>query len=119
MRVTGRGVEWVVDAGGCDPAALRSTEVLGRVFAEVVADLGLHAAAEPVFHRFSGEGGVTGFLLLQESHLACHTYPEAGFATLNLYTCGTGPQWPWEKRLADLLGATSVSVRRLERGFDL
>ena len=35
----------MINAGGCNPPALRSAEVLGRVFAEVVADLGLHAAA--------------------------------------------------------------------------
>ena len=40
-----------------------------------------------VWHKFGGEGGVTGLIMLTESHLACHTYPEYQTATFNLYCC--------------------------------
>ena len=60
-------------------------------------------------------GGVTGLALLSESHLACHTYPEFGVATFNLYCCRARPRWNWEAVLAEMLGATSVTVRVLER----
>jgi len=58
---------------------------------------------------------VTGLALLTESHLACHTYPEFGVATFNLYCCRERPAWDWEARLSELLGASRVSVRRLTR----
>ena len=74
------GTEWIVDAHGCDPSALRSCAALGRLFARIVEELGLHPAGEPVWHVFPGQGGITGVLLLSESHLACHTFPERGFA---------------------------------------
>ena len=89
------GTEWVVDAHGCDPAALRSREVLGVLFRQVVAELGLRAEGDPVWRVFPGEGGVTGLLLLTESHLACHTFPERGFAAFNLYCCRPRDEWPW------------------------
>src|SRR4051812_26682465 len=65
---------------------------------------------------FPGEGGITGLLLLTESHLACHTFPERGFAAFNLYCCRPGAEWPWPERLRVALGAETVLVRRLARG---
>jgi S-adenosylmethionine decarboxylase len=110
------GVEWVVDAHGCVPERLRSADSLARVFDRIVNELGLHPAAPPTWKVFGGEGGVTGLLLLSESHLACHTFPERGFAAFDLYCCRPREEWPWEERLREALGASHVVVRRLTRG---
>ena len=59
---------------------------------------------------------MTGLFLLTESHLACHTYPETGIATFNLYCCRTRPRWPWQEKLRTLLGAARVTVRSTPRG---
>ena len=40
------------------------------------------------FHVFGGEGGVTGVLLLAESHLSIHTWPEIGLAAVDAFMCG-------------------------------
>jgi S-adenosylmethionine decarboxylase len=109
------GTEWVVDASGCRAAALRDRATLERVFRRAIDELGLAMAAEPVWHVFPGEGGVTGMVLLTESHLVCHTYPEHASATFNLYCCRERPEWPWAERLGELLGASEVTVRRLDR----
>jgi S-adenosylmethionine decarboxylase len=58
---------------------------------------------------------VSGLALLSESHLACHTYPEFGAATFNLYCCRDGAAWTWEEALKEMLGATEVHVRVYER----
>jgi S-adenosylmethionine decarboxylase len=110
------GTEWLVDAHGCDAAALRSEAALAAVFARAVAELGLHPLGEASFHTFAGAGGVTGLLLLSESHLACHTFPERAFAAFNLYCCRPREEWPWRERLREALGASQVSVRRVTRG---
>lgn len=109
------GHEWVVDASGCDPEALRDLALVQRVFGRIVAELGLKPVGAPLWHKFPGEGGVTGIVLLSESHLACHTYPELGAATFNLYCCRERPEWPWAERLGESLGASEVTIRRLER----
>jgi S-adenosylmethionine decarboxylase len=111
------GTEWVVDAHGCDPESLRSPAALKAIFDRVVRELGLSAAGEPVWRVFPGEGGVTGLLLLTESHLACHTFPERGFAAFNLYCCRPRAEWPWSERLREALGATDVQVTTLVRGM--
>jgi len=110
------GSEWIVDAHGCRPDALRSQAALEAVFARAIADLGLTPVAPAVWHVFPGAGGVTGVVLLRESHLACHTFPETGFAAFNLYCCRPRDRWTWETTLAELLGADDVQVRCEVRG---
>ena len=110
------GVEWVVEAFGCDSDRLRDPETLRAVCERALAELGLHAIGPGLWHRFPPPGGVTGLYLLTESHLACHTYPEWGVATFNLYCCRARPRWPWEDRLRAVLGARTVTARALGRG---
>lgn len=116
MTDVSTGQAWAVDAYGCRPDGLRSLDVLARVFDAVVREASLRPLRAPVWHAFPAPGGVTGFLLLQESHLAVHTFPERGFAAFDLYCCREREPWQWEARLATLLGAQRVVVRRLTRG---
>lgn len=113
------GTEWLVEAAGCRESALRDVGVLDALFARVIGELGLSPLHAPAWHVFPGAGGVTGFVMLTESHLALHTYPEHGIATFNLYCCRPRPDWPWRERLAELLGATDVRVRVLDRALAL
>lgn len=109
------GTEWLVEAAGCDGEKLRDEDILRSVLSAVIADLRLKTIDE-VWHKFEGEGGVTGLIALTESHLTCHTYPEHGIATFNLYCCRARPEWDWAIALKRILGADSVSVNRIERG---
>ena len=109
------GTEWLIEAAGCDEEALRSESKMRYLMSAVVSELGLKSIGS-VWHKFEGEGGVTGLIALTESHLACHTYPEYLTATFNLYCCRTRPEWDWETNLRSMLGATSVSVTKIERG---
>jgi len=112
------GTEWLVEASGCDADALRDESLIRTIFLRVVEDLGLSSVGS-VWHKFPGEGGVTGLVALTESHLACHTYPEYGTATFNLYCCRTRPEWDWETNLKNQLYAESVTVTKIERGGKL
>ena len=109
------GTEWLIEATECDRDALRDEATIRSIFSCVVADLGLHVIGS-VWHKFPGEGGVTGLIALTESHLACHTYPEYGTATFNLYCCRTRPEWDWQGKLESAIGASDVVVTKIERG---
>lgn len=109
------GTEWLIDASNCDAEALRDVERMRAVFERAVAELNLHVEGHMHWHVFPEPGGITGFALLSESHLACHTYPEFGVATFNLYCCRVRPRWNWEEVLRETLGARNVTVRVLER----
>ena len=112
------GCEYAVDAYGCDPFVLRDLNTVRELCNRIIIELGLTVVGEPQWHQFPDPGGVTGLYLLSESHLAFHTYPENQFASFNLYCCRRHSEWPWQDTLQHVLGATNVTVRRLERGQD-
>jgi S-adenosylmethionine decarboxylase len=112
----GAGCEWIVDASGCSHDRLRSLQSLRTVCERLVRELELQVVGQPLWRQFPEPGGVTGLYLLSESHLACHTWPELGLATFNLFSCRRRGDWPWAARLCEMLGAESVSVRVAERG---
>jgi S-adenosylmethionine decarboxylase len=113
------GVEWIVEAQDCAPDRLRNLAALQSLCAHLLGELELRVVGDSQWHQFPGPGGVTGLYLLTESHLACHTYPEHGLATFNLYCCRPRLRWPWEARLTEALGAGRVIVRSLERGGEV
>ena len=109
------GTEHLVDATGCDARKLADPGALKALFAAIVSELKLHPVGEAQWEKFPPPGGVTGLLMLRESHLSCHSFPEHGALALNLYCCRPREAWPWAERLARLVGAERVSVRRFER----
>ena len=111
------GDEWIVEARGCDAARHADVQALQQLFASVVEELALNPVGEAQWHRFPGPGGVTGMLMLSESHLTVHTFPEHASACLNLFCCTPRATWAWQARLHDLLGATEVQVRHVRREY--
>ena len=110
------GQEWIVDAQGCAPERLRDPRRLAALFEELVVYLGLKVMGMPQWQVFPSPGGVTGLALLSESHLAIHTFPETGFAALNVYSCRFHPTPDFAEQLRRHLGADRVEVRTLPRG---
>jgi len=111
------GREWIVEAYGCDPVRLADPAALRALFDAIVLELSLHPVGEPVWHQFPAPGGLTGLLMLAESHLTVHTFPEHASACLNLFCCTPRAPWAWEARLAALLGAQRVAMRELAREY--
>lgn len=116
------GLHLTADLRGCalanpllsDPQALRE-----HCLAAVRAS-GLQAVGE-LFHRFPPPGGVTGVVLLAESHLAVHTWPEIQAVTLDVYVCNLhGDNSARAQALLDALQAAfeprQAQVQRLQRG---
>jgi len=110
------GEEWIVDARECDAAKLRDLSLVREMLGELVSTLDLRVIGTPTFHKFDGEGGVTGLYLLGESHLACHTYPEHRSLTLNLYSCKPKARFDYEGCLLRTVGAKHVRIQRVPRG---
>ena len=69
------------------------------------------------FHPFQPQG-VSGVVVIAESHLSIHTWPEYGYAAVDIFTCGTSVQ-P-EKAvevLIEKLGAKDHSLTEIQRGL--
>ena len=85
------GLHLTGDLLGCDAARAEMTDpaALRTACLAAVAAAGLVQVGE-LFHRFPAPGGVTGVVLLAESHVAVHTWPEIGAVTLDVYVCNVG-----------------------------
>ena len=112
--LNGAGLEWVIDARGCDAVALADLDALKRLFARFVQGMNLHPAAPTQWHEFPVTRGITGLLLLEESHLTVHTFPEHGTLCLNLFCCRPRPAGDFAAWLQEFR-PEHVEVRRLER----
>ncbi len=111
------GSEWVVEAYGCDPVRLADPHAMRALFGAMVHELSLNPVGDALWHRFPEPGGITGMLLLAESHLTVHTFPEHGSLCINLFCCTPREAWDWDTRLADLVGASAVHTRVLVREY--
>lgn len=84
MKTTGRHL--LVEYHGCDPTILNDRPGLETLLSEAA-----HAASatvvQTVFHNFCPQG-VSGVVVIEESHLSIHTWPETGYAAIDFYTCG-------------------------------
>jgi S-adenosylmethionine decarboxylase len=101
------GSHLLVDFYDVAPERLNDADALARLLNAAAAAGHMHPLGSPVMHSFPG-GGVTGFLLLSESHLALHTYPEHGYLALDLFSCGQ----------ADPRAALAVFREALTPGYD-
>ena len=112
-----RGDEWIVEAFGCDAERLADRASLAALSDRMVNELGLRPIGAGQWHVFPAPGGITGMLLLAESHLTVHTFPEHRSLCLNLFCCTPRAPWPFAERLADTLGAERVEVRHVDRVY--
>lgn len=113
------GIEWILDVQDCAPSRLAGAAgeaCLRGLFDDLIAKLDLHPVAPATWHVFPEPAGVTGLVALAESHLACHSFPEARYLSLNVYSCRTRPEPGWQAILEARLGPCRAIVRRLERG---
>jgi S-adenosylmethionine decarboxylase proenzyme len=120
-----QGLHLTADLRGVDPALAPMTDpaALSELCREAVRTSGLSGVAE-LMHRFGpadGQSGITGVVLLAESHLAVHTWPELGAVTLDVYVCNYGgDNSDKARRLLDVLVTAfapgDVSRQQLLRG---
>jgi S-adenosylmethionine decarboxylase len=69
------------------------------------------------FHRFQPHG-VSGVVVIAESHMSIHTWPESGYAAVDFYTCGDRAD-PWRacQYAAEKLGAQTMLTTEVKRGI--
>src|SRR5581483_2169049 len=111
------GLEWIVEAFGCDAGALVNQERLEELFRLIVEELDLHPLGKTAWHEFPNTGGVTGVSLLRESHITVHTFPEYESLCLNVFCCRPRRATDFEALLKIGFHPVRVHVREVERPY--
>lgn len=108
------GTHLVLEIWGVDAGRLDDRHGLERVLREASAAAGL-TVLEAAFHRFEPQG-VTGVLVLSESHVSVHTWPELGYAAVDLFSCGGRRELPCSESLGRSGGGGEVTMHLRRAG---
>ena len=103
----------LVDLYGCDPALLDDPARVSAVARSVVRDIGAEVVDELV-HEFEPIG-VTYVAIITTSHVSIHTWPEFGYAALDVFSCSDGVPAAIAQAVGRSFGATSSCVKSVTR----
>jgi S-adenosylmethionine decarboxylase len=96
----------LIDLEGCDPTRLTDAPGLRSVLLAAIAEAGGTYVTD-TFHTFSPHG-VSGVIVIAESHVALHTWPEHSYAALDVFSCSAAFRSAYVgDQLAAWLGATA------------
>ena len=112
MDTTGRHL--LAEYIDCDRELLNDVERIEALMCDAVQAAGATIVSR-CFHRFAPQG-VTGVVVVEESHLSLHTWPEHGYAAVDFFTCGDCQPLKAHPLLREGLGATDSEVMLLDRG---
>ncbi len=114
MNALGR--HFLLELKDCDRDLLNDLDALKELLRSAAVDCGAEILGDS-FHRFSPQG-VSGVVIIAESHLFIHTWPEHGYAAVDIFTCGTRVK---PELAADILikklGSQNHVVIEMQRGM--
>ncbi|ASL46443.1 S-adenosylmethionine decarboxylase proenzyme [Burkholderia sp. AD24] len=110
------GAHVLADLGGIAADLLRDAPALESILVNAAKEAGARVLSAH-FHHFGGEHGVTGVVLLAESHITIHTWPEHRFAALDIFMCGNARPDQAVERIALDLQAEVKNLRTCQRGI--
>ena len=108
------GKHLLVEYYGCDRVLLNDFAQIELLLNRAASLTGATIVAS-IFHPYAPQG-VTGVVVVEESHLSIHTWPEYGYAAVDVYTCGNCFPELANDFLREQLGATSGEVLSILRG---
>ena len=100
----------------CDPNILNSLDKIEKNMIDAALECGA-TIVQKCFHMFNPYG-VSGVVIISESHLAIHTWPELGYAAVDLFTCGDScdPKVAYEF-LKKVFNSKRATFTKLKRGI--
>ena len=110
------GKHLLLELKDCDREVLNDLSFLKGLLPAAASEAGATVLGES-FHQFKPHG-VSGVVIIAESHLFIHTWPECGYAAVDIFTCGDSvqPEKAAQKLIREL-GAKSHSILEIKRGI--
>lgn len=110
------GKQLVVELYGCDNDTINDIDAVERIMLEG-AEKAQATVVDHKFHKFSPHG-VSGAIIIAESHMAIHTWPEYGYCAVDIFTCGDLTDNPAAlEHIKKEFNADYYSVIEMKRGI--
>ena len=109
------GHHYIVEASFCDEKILRDVRKLRDIFIKAAKEANMTIKGD-FFFNFNGEG-VSGTVIVAESHLSIHTWPEEGYAAIDVYTCGDGIPEKAVDYILKEIKAKKAHISEIKRGI--
>ena len=111
------GHHYIVEASGCDSKVIGSVEKVQQILVKAAEIAG--ASVWSISSSKFPPSGVSGVVVISESHISTHTWPEMGYAALDIYTCGTNVKPDKAVIYAvEAFGAETSHITEITRGID-
>jgi S-adenosylmethionine decarboxylase len=110
-----KGRHVLAEYWGCNPLVLANKDVI-KIRMEEAALAARATIVASVFHQFT-PSGVSGVVVVAESHLSIHTWPEEGYASADFYTCGDCEPERALEFLQNAFGASRIHFLVVDRGL--
>lgn len=117
------GTHLMLDGYDASPALLADERALCRLLDRLPAELGMHPIAAPLVvavgpMNHKDPGGLSGFVMIAESHISFHTFPARRFVSIDVYTCQNDLDVPLvTARLTAAFGIRDADVHVQKRGL--
>lgn len=110
----------IVDGHGGDPAKLQDLDLISRFLDEYPAAIGMNKIVPPLVYTYHGQTpedwGVSGFVLIAESHISIHTFPDRGYVNIDIFSCKDFEPTPCVDDVKATFSLPDVRVWTLDRG---
>jgi S-adenosylmethionine decarboxylase len=111
-----------IDGFRANPENLASEKLVRGLLDRYPGEIGMTKIAAPHVQRYVGEKpedwGVSGFVLIAESHIAIHTFPDRGYVWVDIFSCKGFDEQLATSIATEAFGAGLVRTRSLERGLE-
>ena len=120
--MTGFGPHLLLDGYGCDKERLTDLNLLYRILEELPARIGMTRIMPPYVFKYSGlkpeDWGLSGFVLIAESHVSIHTFPEKNDASVDVFSVKPFDTEFAVEYLKSTFGMARVECKVLDRGTE-
>ncbi len=111
-----------IDAYGVDAGVLADEGVVADFLARCPDAIGMTRIIEPQVYTYRGreprDWGVSGFVLIAESHVSVHTFPERGYLSVDIFSCKDFDRAAAEGEFRESFGAVETRAWLMDRGVD-
>lgn len=115
MKCNNVGKHVLVDMHGCDPELLKKVDFISEVMHQAAKKS--NATIVGKFFKQFDPWGVSGVIVIAESHISIHTWPEFGLASIDYFSCSEEPQINAAiNHIASCLGSSNMQIAELARG---